>query len=165
MVPPSCVDYAPKLRVLKLAIGHWPEMAKKREEPRKRTHTSETENFCGGSCSLGILVICLVDKNRDSNTKKVAFWPQISKFWGQNCTFSSLAANLSRIGQCFQQGKGVSLVSWYEDTKSFTPSPPKNGLLAQKRHFGPNTGIFGPFDLMPDQKNIGASWTPICFIY
>ena len=25
--------------------------------------------------------------------------------------------------------------------------------LAQKWHFGPNIGIFGPFDLLPDQKN------------
>ena len=44
-------------------------------------------------------------------------------------------------------------------TKSFTPCPKKIGLLAPKRpnlaqnwHFGPNMGIFGPFDLMPDQK-------------
>ena len=65
-----------------------------------------------------------------------------TKFLGQNCTFSSLAANLSRISQCFQHGKGVSLVSWYEDTKSFTPSP-KIGFWPQTGLIGPKTGIFG----------------------
>ena len=34
-VPPSCVDYASKLRVLILAIGHWPEMAKNGASPGK----------------------------------------------------------------------------------------------------------------------------------
>ena len=105
--------------------------------------------------------------------KRIDFWPQISKFSGQNCTFSSLAANWSRTGQCFQSGKGVSLVPWYEDTKSFTPSPQKNGFLAQKRpnlaqnwHFWPNIGIFGPFDLMPDQKTMRTSCPsgfPLCW--
>ena len=37
----------PKLRVLILAIGDWPEMAQNRGEPRKMTHTSETEFFLG----------------------------------------------------------------------------------------------------------------------
>ena len=73
-----------------------------------------------------------------------------SKFLVQNCTFLSLAANLSCTGQCFQHRKGVSLVPWYEDTKSFTPSPPKNGFwpkngqiwlklafLAKYQHFWP----------------------------
>ena len=41
----------------------------------------------------------------------------------EKSTFSFLAANLSRTGQCFQHGKGVSLVPWYEDTKIFTPAP------------------------------------------
>merc|ERR1712107_34011 len=86
--------------------------------------------------------------------------PQISKFWGQKSTFSPLAANLSPTDQCFQHEKGVSLESRYKGTKIFTPSPQKIGFWAQKRpnlaqnwHFGPNIGIFGPFDLMPDQKN------------
>ena len=46
----------------------------------------------------------------------------------------------------------------------FTPCPQKIGFLAQKRpnlaqnwHFGPNIGIFGPFDLMPDQKTMRTS--------
>ena len=40
-VPLSFVDHGPKLRVLTIAIGEWPKMAKKRVEPRKMTHTSE----------------------------------------------------------------------------------------------------------------------------
>ena len=54
----------------------------------------------------------------------------------ENSTFSFLAANLSRTSQCFQHGKGESYVPWYEDTKSFTPSP-------QKMDFGPKTAKFG----------------------
>ena len=45
MVPPSFVDNDPKVRVLILAIGKWPEMAKIRDEPRKMTLTSQTEIF------------------------------------------------------------------------------------------------------------------------
>merc|ERR1712074_40891 len=92
--------------------------------------------------------------------QKIDFWPQISKFWGQKSTFSPLAANWSLADQCFQHKKGVSLESRYEGTKIFTPCPPKIGFgaqklpnLAQNWHFGPNIGIFGPFDLKPDQKN------------
>ena len=51
-----------------------------------------------------------------------------------------------------------------EGTKIFTPCPQKIGFGAQKRpnlaqnwHFGPNIGIFGPFDLMPDQKTMQTS--------
>ena len=43
-------------------------------------------------------------------------------------------------------------------------SPVKKGFFAQKRpnlaqngHFGPNIGIFGPFDLMRDQKTMQTS--------
>ena len=88
----------------------------------------------------------------------------VSKFWGQKSTFSPLAANLSPTDQCFQHEKGVSLESRYEGTKIFTPCPQKIGFGAQKRpnlaqnwHFGPNIGIFGPFDLMPDQKTMRTS--------
>ena len=76
---------------------------------------------------------------------------------GKKSTFSHLAANWSLADQCFQHEKGVSLESRYEGTKIFTPCPQKIGFWAQKRpnlaknwHFGPNMGIFGPFDLMPD---------------
>ena len=75
-------------------------------------------------------------KNRDSK-QIIDFWPQISKFSGQNCTFSYLAANWSRTGQCFQH---------------------KNGQIWSKIyiyvHFVPNIGIFGPFRPMPDQKTM-----------
>merc|ERR1712020_390102 len=96
--------------------------------------------------------------------QKIDFWPQISKFWGQKSTFSPLAANLSPTDQCFQHEKGVSLESQYEGTKIFTPCPQKIGFWAQKRpnmaqnwHFGPNIGIFGPSDLMRDQKTMQTS--------
>ena len=75
--------------------------------------------------------------------------------------FLPLAANWSLTDQCFQNEKAVSLDSRYEGTKSFTPCPQKIGFLAEKRpklaqnwHFGPNIGIFGPFDLRPDQKTM-----------
>ena len=64
----------------------------------------------------------------------------------------------------FQHEKGVSLDSRYEGAKSFTPCPQKIGLWAKKRpnlaqnwHFGPNMGIFGPFDLIPNQKTMRTS--------
>merc|ERR1712012_700402 len=76
--------------------------------------------------------------------QKIDFWPQISKFLGQKSTFSPLATNWSLTDQCFQHEKGVSLDSQYEDTKIFTPCPPKIGFWAQKQpnfaqnwHFGP----------------------------
>ena len=94
--------------------------------------------------------------------QKNDFLPQISKFWGQKSKFSPLAANWSLADQCIQHEKGVSLDSRYEGIKSFTSCPQKIGFLAQKRpnlaqnwHFWPNVGIFGPFDLMPDQKQCG----------
>ena len=59
-VPPSSVDHGPKLRVLMIAKWEWPEIAKNRSEPRKMK---------GKVVTPGILVICPVDKNRDSKTK------------------------------------------------------------------------------------------------
>ena len=48
--------------------------------------------------------------------------------------------------------------------QKFYSIPPRNGFFGQKRpnlaqnwHFWPNIGIFGPFDLMPDQKTMGTS--------
>merc|ERR1712240_654017 len=106
--------------------------------------------------------------------QKIDFWPQISKFWGQKSTFSPLAANLSPTDQCFQHEKGVSLESPYEGTKIFTPCPQKIGFWAQKRpnlaqnwYFGPNIGIFGPLDLMRDQKTMRTSCRSgflLCFL-
>ena len=56
---------------------------------------------------------------------------------------------------------------WNSDTrvpKFLLPAPKKIGFWAQKRpnlaqnwHFGPNIGIFGPFDLMPEQKTMRTS--------
>ena len=68
-VPLSFVEYDPKLRILIIVKWEWPETAKIRGEPRKMTHSSETEIFWRWSewecCSPGILVICPVDKNRN----------------------------------------------------------------------------------------------------
>ena len=55
----SFIDHGPKLRVLLLAIGEWPEIAKIQDKPRKMTPTSETEFFW---VALGVLVICLFDE-------------------------------------------------------------------------------------------------------
>ena len=62
--------------------------------------------------------------------------------------------------------------SRYEGTKIFTPCPQKIGFWAQKRpnlaqnlHFGPNIGIFGPFDLMPDQKKMQTRCLGVFFRY
>ena len=56
-VPPSFVENSPKLRVLILVIGEWPETAKNRGETQKMTHSSEAEIFSGWSelesCSPG----------------------------------------------------------------------------------------------------------------
>ena len=54
IVPLSFLDHTSKLRVLIIAIGHWPEIAKIRDEPRKMTPTSQTE-FVG--VAQGVLVI------------------------------------------------------------------------------------------------------------
>ena len=80
--------------------------------------------------------------------QKIDFWPQISKFWGLNCTFSSLAANWSLNGRCFQHERGVSLGSGFVD---FWPKNRPN--WAQNWDFWPNIGIFGPIDPVPSQEN------------
>ena len=75
--------------------------------------------------------------------QKIDFWPQISKFLGQKNTFLPLAANWSLTDQCFQHEKGVSLESWYEGTKIFTPWAQKIGFWAQNRPNLAQTGILG----------------------
>ena len=67
-------DNGPKLRVLIVAKWEWPDTAKNRDQPRKMTHSSETEIFwegvgMGKFLARGVLGICPVDKNRDSKTK------------------------------------------------------------------------------------------------
>ena len=63
----------------------------------------------------------------------------------EKSTFSFLTANLSCTGQCFQHGKGVSLVPWYEDTKSFTPSPPKNGFWPKNGQIWPKLAFLAKY--------------------
>ena len=48
-VPPRFIENGPKLRVLIIVIGEWPETAKNRCEPQKMTHSLETEFFSGWS--------------------------------------------------------------------------------------------------------------------
>ena len=135
MVLPSFVENGPKLRVLILVIGEWPETAKNRGEPGKMILSSGTEFFLGGPNGKvvgGILVICPVDKTRDY-------------------AFSSLAANLSRASQCFQHKKGDSLVPYYKDTKVLLYPPEKMDFWLKN---GQILAFFGPFDPTPDQKSI-----------
>ena len=53
-----------KIKGTILAIGHWPKMAKIRDEPLKMTPTSETESFFGVEkfFGVGVLVICLFNE-------------------------------------------------------------------------------------------------------
>merc|ERR1712240_787769 len=102
------------------------------------------------SCSPGYSGHLFHQQKSRSLNKKLTSWSQISKFWGQKSTFSSLAANWSLTDQCFQHEKGVSLESRYEGTKIFTTCPKIIGFWAQKRpnlaknwRFRPNIGIFG----------------------
>ena len=116
-------------------------------------------------CNLEVMLLNWpFSSPRAITIQKIDFLPKISKFLGPKGTFSPLAANWSLTDQCFQHKKGVSLESRYEGTNIFTPCPQKIGFWAQKRpnlaqnwHFGPNIGIFGPFDLKPDQKTMPTS--------
>ena len=152
-VPPSFVQNGPKIRVLIIVKWEWPETAKNRGEPQKM-------KFWGGRngrvVAPGVLVIYSVDKKSRSPYKKFTFGTNIQIFWSKLHIFipSSQLEPHRSMGQCFRHGKGVSLVPSYEGTKSFTPSPPKNGFLtflAKYRYF------FGSFDQMPDQKTVRTS--------
>ena len=132
------------------------------------TYNSEMEDFFG-LVRMGKLLpwayLWYALLTKIVNTiQKIDFSRQISKFLSQKSTFSPRAANWSLTDQCFQHEKGVSLEPRYEGTKIFTPWAQKIGFWAQKRpnlaqnwHFGPNISIFGPFDLMPDQKTMRTS--------
>ena len=68
----------------------------------------------------------------------------------------------------FQHGKGASLVPRYDDTKSFTPSPPqkksfgpKPSNLAQNQNFWPKTSILT--HLIPCRPKNNADKLPRCF--
>ena len=71
------------------------------------------------------------------------------KFLGQNCTFLSIAANCSRMGQCFQQ----EVSHWFHDMRvpNFLLHSlqkkmdywPKTAKLGQKFRFkGPPQGLY-----------------------
>ena len=101
---------SPRIRVLILVIGEWPETTKKRGEPWKMTHTLETDFLGGPNGKLlpqAYWWYALFTKIAIS-IQKIDFLPKISKSLGQILTFSSHAANLSHTRQCCQHGKGVS---------------------------------------------------------
>ena len=101
-------------------------------------------------------------KTREPVLPKILFW-----FSGETLCIIYFIQPARLTDQCFQHKKGVSLESRYEGTKIFTPCPQKIGFWAQKRpnlaqnwHFGPNIGIFGPFDLMPRHGICQKFYTP-----
>ena len=67
---------SPRIRVLILVIGEWPETTKKRGEPWKMTHGGPN----GKVVAPGILVICPVYKNRDFHTENWLFAQNIQIF-------------------------------------------------------------------------------------
>ena len=101
----SFVDLGQKLRVVALLSRHSPKMAKIQEEPWKTTRTSEMKKnrsrSNGKIVALGVLVICIVDKNR---SPKKYFWPQVSKFWGSKFDIFGPGGP---AGRCFQHERGV----------------------------------------------------------
>ena len=108
-VPQSFVDHGQKLRVLIIN-------GQNRGMPRKLTHRSKTEIFLGvvptgKVIAPGILMICPVDKKRNSKKKLL------------------LAPIGASMVNAFNSKKGVLLVPGYEGTKGFTHSPQKMDLL------------------------------------
>ena len=66
--------------------------------------------------------------------QKIDFFVQNTNIFGSKLHFF---VPRSLTGQCFQHERGVSLVPWYEGTKSLTPFPEKKIL------FLPKIGILG----------------------
>ena len=117
--------------------------------------------------ALGILVICPVDKYRNSKTKKWLLAPKIQIFGsklhifvpcGQYEPYRSMFSTRKR---CL-----IGFLIWgYQKFYSIS----KNCFLASNRpnwaqnwHFWSYMGIFGPYDPIPDQK-INANKLPRCF--
>ena len=89
----------------------------------------ETQNFFGVvrmEKLYPLLIIIAIPK------PKISFGPKYPNFQVKICIFLSTVANWSLTVQSFQHERGVSLVPWYEDTESFSPSPEKNHFLAKK---------------------------------
>jgi len=127
------------------------------------THSSETEIFLGWSEWESFSPRPTSDMPSWQKSrlpyKKLTFGPNIQIF-GSKKHILFLAANWSSTGQCFQHNKGVLLAPWYEDTKSFTPSPQKLDFrqnLAQNWHFWQYIGLLGPFNPIPHRKTMRTS--------
>ena len=143
-VPPSFVDYGPKLRVLILAIGNWPVMAKNRGEPQKMTPISEMEIFLGEIFIWGSLECA----------KNWHFWPHI-------CLSGPLWCYARPMGaRCLVGFLICEYQNFYCLSKKLGQCP-KNGHIWAKicicGHFGPNIGPSDPFDAMPGQKKNNIS--------
>merc|ERR1712012_608934 len=92
--------------------------------------------------------------------QKIDFWPQISKFWGQKKHIFAPSGQFEPHRSMFSTRKRCLIGLPIRGYQKFYSKPPKNWILGPKRpnlaknwHFGPNIGISGPFDLIPDQKN------------
>ena len=111
--------------------GFWPKIAQ--NDPYLLNGIFLWVGPNGKVIAPGVLVICPVDKNRDSQTKKMTFGPN-THFFGMDCTFLSQAANWSLNNQHFQHERGVPDM---RVPRVLLPPP-------QKWIFGPKTAKFGP---------------------
>ena len=120
-------------------------------------------------CLIGIPIwgyqnfYSLPPKNWISGPKTAKIGPLVHfwSFWAKYCHFLHILSNA-------RPKPNVNMVPGrvfrYMGDKTFDFSSKKKGFFAQKRpnlaqnwQFGPNTGIFGPFNLMPDQKTMRTS--------
>ena len=161
-VQPSFVENGPKLRVLILVNWHKPKRAKNRGEPRKMTHCSETEFFLGWSRAYlwyALLTkIAITIQNIEFSTQKIQIFGSKKHIFAPSGLLEPHQPMCSTQKRCV-----IGVLIW--GYQKFYSLPQKNGFLAQKRpklaqnwHFWPNISIFGPFDLMPDQKTMRTSY-------
>ena len=127
------------------------------------TPSSETEIFLGWfqweSCSPGYSGHLLHWQKSRSLYKKLTFGPKYPNFGVKKHIFTP-SGQLEPHWSMFSTQKRclIGILIWgYQNFYSLPPKkldfgPKKRPNLAQNWHFGPNIGIFGPFDLMPDQS-------------
>merc|ERR1712240_388522 len=102
------------------------------------------------SCSPGYSGHLIHQQKSRSLNKKLTFGPKYPNFGVKKAHFRP------------QRPVGASMINVFNMKKVSHWNPdmrvPKILLPAPKNwHFGPNIGIFGPFDLMPDQKTLRTS--------
>ena len=116
---------------------------------------------CGPNVKVvapGILVICPVDKYRNSKTKNWLLAPNIPIF-GSKLHIFVPSGQFEPYWSMFSTRKRCLIGFLIPGYQKFY-SIPKNWFLASNRpnwaqnwHFWLYMGIFGPFDPIPDQKN------------